>query len=1094
MAENPTDDPAEDSTPPGRGRPSPPTRKQRTGVPQPRQQSPATRQQKPKPTQQPTPPSTPPSTPPPVPPQSPPTRVQRTGDAPASPPTRVQPTGQEPTDAPTPARPADEVPPSPPTRRQPRATTPQPVHDSEAPTGTASRTGPHTRRERGSTPHAEFPETLSGRGYHPIGIAGAGSEGTVWHVRLKDGREMALKIAHPGQSMDLDILRHLAVPEFQRHVPEIFEFGEVAVGAARCGWVAMEYLPDTLDDHLAGRPRTGARRGERIEAEETVRELAELLDFWQTRIDRNPLDLKPANILVRSRARGRHEFVVADFGGIARFTASQSYREFQVTPLYTAPEQIVHQNLKATPWWTLGLVLYQVFVGRPLYVLDDDARITDTAWTRGLIMNGEVDLTAVADPRQNLLLQGLLTKDPDDRWTAAEVRRWLKGESPEVVRPDIPEARPTARHANRPITFRGEAHHEAESLAAAMARNSQEAADWLAADGGRRLAAWLRDELHDTSFDIGQLQGLDRGPARPVRAAVAALAFVAVFAPTATPQYRGRRVDAEGIARIAQSGDAVTFIDELIGASVPTVAAGFRCGHDGCVDRCRVLLTLAEELPLTIEGVRAEARTLGHRDGRNDDLSPYERNVAYGLSAALIVRPADRRRALLPLAGLPGALAPLAVRAPLVLLVLLAHLNAVRHRVTAALRRRGGEAPFLRRWAGLHRRAAAGSPAAVSGRTALVAAVALLPRLLRADALGQDHEVTLAEWWSVTWPPLVRRVWAATVLFTGVWVLAWCGAMARTVVDSGIGWAALKPEEALVGPLTRAADAASVTLGGLCAVALAAAVAFALPRTPVPGRALVLGAVVAVFVGYRRPDLPPLEVLHAPAWLVERARWLLGGWRSWNGVVALAVLVVGFVLLTYAARLLARARAAEQQQTGLRRARAERRRTQAGLPGRPYQNPAAWRTGSGGMRDRGLFALAGVVTLVVVLGAAVEFRLALTGDHATLASWGTGQQGAAYQSQYLAACAALCALAAVCTPRTARRILGGGLLAVAVLGAWPPPVEPAQAVSVPVWETFFAETAATWGPAAFWAALLLALPLAAATGSFALRRTRSEGR
>ncbi|MGW6391433.1 protein kinase domain-containing protein [Streptomyces sp. NPDC055103] len=1078
----------EDATPP-----SPPTRVQRTEDATP--PSPPTRVQR---TEDATPPS-------------PPTRVQRTEDAtPASPPTRVQQTGEkpadetpegaksagrQPVDRAAPDRPADKVPPSPPTRHQSGATVgPDPVHDSEVPTSAPSRGTPRTRRARGSTPNAEFPEALRRRGYHPIGIAGAGSEGTVWHVRLDEGRELALKIAHPGQSMDLDTLRHLAAPEFQRHVPEIVEFDEVAVGAARCGWVAMEYLPETLDDHLAGRQRTGARRGERIQAEGTVQELAELLDFWQTRIDRNPLDLKPANILVRSRGRGGHEFVVADFGGIARFTASQSYREFQVTPLYTAPEQIVHQNLKATPWWTLGLVLYQVFVGRPLYVLDDDARITDTAWTRGMIMNGEVDLTAVADPRQNLLLQGLLTKDPDDRWTAAEVRRWLKGESPEVVRPEIPEARPTARHANRPITFRGEAHHEAENLAAAMARNSQEAADWLAADGGRRLAAWLRDELHDTSFDIGQLQGLDRGPARPVRAAVAALAFVAVFAPTATPQYRGRRVDAEGIARIAQSGDAVTFIDELIGASVPTVAAGFRCGHDGCVDRCRLLLALADELPLTIEGVRAEARTLGHRDGRNDDLTPYERNIAYGLSAALIVRPADRKRALLPLAGLPGALAPLAVRAPLVLLVLLAHLNAVRHRVTAAVRQRGGEAPFLRRWAGLHRRAAAGSPAAVSGRTALVAAVALLPRLLRADALGQDHEVTLAEWWSVTWPPLGRRVWAATVLFTVVWVLTWCGAMARTVVDSGIGWAALKPEEALVAPLTRAADAASVTIGGLCAVALAAALAFVLPRTPVSGRVLVLGAALAVFVGYRRPDLPPLEVLHAPAWLVERARWLLGGWRSWNGVVALAALVLCFFLLSYAARHLARARAAEQQQAGLRRARAERRRTQAGLPGRPYQNPAAWRTGSGGMRDRGLFALAGVVTLVVVLGAAVEFRLALTGDHATLVSWGTGQQGAAYQSHYLAACAALCALAAVCAPRTARRILGGGLLAVAVLGAWPPPVEPAQAVSVPVWEAFFAETAATWGPAAFWAALLLALPLAGATGAFALRRTRSEGR
>ncbi|MFF5973264.1 hypothetical protein ACFY7C_17240 [Streptomyces sp. NPDC012769] len=1079
MADNPTEDPANGSPPPRRGRPSPPTRKQcDANVPQPRRDSPPTRVQ---------PTSSSAKAEP-----SPPTRVQPTSSsakAEPSPPTRVQPTS-----APSSGR----AEPSPPTRVQPSQTptpipTPTSTHDSEAPTGAVSHGDPPTRREPGSTPHAEFPEALRDR-YQPIGIAGAGSEGTVWHVRLADGREAAVKIAHLGQSMDMDTLDHLATPDFRRHVPAILEFGELPVGAARCGWVAMEYLPDTLDDHLAGRSRDGARQGERAHTEETVRELTELLDFWQSRIDRNPLDLKPANILVRPRPRGRHEFVVADFGGIARFTASQSYRDVQITALYMAPEQIVNQNHKATPWWSLGLVLYQVFTGRPLYVLDDEARITDTAWTRRLIISNEVDLTAVTDPRQNLLLQGLLTKDPDDRWTAAEVRRWLKGETPRVVRPDIPDAPATARHANRPITFRGEAHHEAESLAAAMARYSQEAADWLAGGGGRRLADWLRDELDDTAYDIGQLRDLHQGPNRPVRAAVAALAFVAVFAPDATPQYRGRRVDAEGVARIAQGGDAVTFIDELLGASVPTVAAGFRCGHDGCEGRCRLLLALGDELPRTVEGVRAEAATLGHRDGRTADLSPYERNAAYGLAAALLVRPQDRKRALLPLTGLPGALAPLAAKAPLLLLVLLAHLNAVRHRVGATLRRGGPDAVFLRRWAGLHRRAAAGSPTTVSGRTALVAAAVLLPRLLRADALGQDHEVTLAEWWSTAWPPLLRRAGAAALLFTSAWSLMWSGAVARTVVDSGIGWAALKPDEPLVVPLTRAADAAAATPGGLCAVALVAAAVFAVPRARVPVRALVLCAALALAVGYRRPDLPPLDLLHAPDWLVERGRQLLGGWRSWNGVAALAVLPLCLITLTWAYQLLGRARADEEQQAGLRRERAERRRARAGLPGRPYQNEVQWRMGSDGLRDRVLFALAAVATLVVVLWAAVEFRVALTGEHPTPASWGTGQEGAAYQSHYLVACAVLCALAALCTPRTARRIFGWGLAGVVVFGAWPPPVEPARAVSVPVWEAFFAETAATWGHAAFWAALLLALPLSAATGSFALRRTRSAGR
>ncbi|MFF4702449.1 protein kinase domain-containing protein [Streptomyces sp. NPDC001288] len=1082
MADNPTEEPAGPTGPP-RTPASPPTRRQKRPEPAP---------------------------------PSPRTRIQRQEQAPQSPPTRVQrpdPGHDEP------ANPAAEAAgsPSPPTRVQrpdpaPPGAPPHPPwaadagSSSQARTRPARPTDPPTRRDP-ATAHAEFPEALRDR-YEPHGIAGAGSEGTVWHVRrLADGADAAVKIAHPGQAMDLDTLEHLAAPDFRRHVPALHEFGDIAIGGTVCGWVAMEYLPTTLEDHLGRRLRDGRPREERAQTERTVRELADLLDFWQTRIDRNPLDLKPANILVRQSHGGtgkdhddRFQLVVADFGGVARFTASQSYRDFQITALYMAPEQIVNQNLRATPWWTVGLVLYQVFTGRPLYVLGDDARITDEAWTRALIVNHEVDLSAVTDARQNLLLQGLLTKDPDDRWTAAEVRRWLKGETPEVVRPAAPDAPDAARHANSPITFRGTAHHEAESLAGAMARHSQEAADWLAADGGQRLAAWLRDDLRDTSYDRGQLLALNRGPDRPVRAAVAALAFVAVFAPTATPQYRGRRVDADGIARIAQGQGAVAFTDELLKADVPTVAAGFHCAHDDCPQgRCEVLLTLAEQLPATIEDVRARARTLGRRTGNDGgaggSLDRRETDAAYGLAAALIVYPEQRGRALLPLAGLPGLLATFLAKAPVGLLATLARLGALRHRLGALARARAADAGFLRRWAELHRRAAAGDVRTVPGRADLVAAAVLLPRALRADEIGQDHTVTLTEWWSTAWRPLARRLAAGGALFLAFWLLIWSGAMLRSVHDSGLGGKALDPADRLVAPLAHAADLASVAQTGLCAVALAGAVAFAAATGRISGWLLAAGAAVAAYAGYARPDLPPLGPLHAPGWAAERMRYFLGGWKSWNGVTALLLVPLVCVVLTVLARRqLGLARTAEQEQSRLRRERAEQRRAAAGLPRRPYENPTRWRTGPRGTRDRALFAVSALLMLVTSLWAAVEVRVALDGDHRTPASWGTGQQGASYQSQYVLACAAVCALAALASPAVARRVLGWAAAAVLVLGLWPPPVEPARALSVPVAPDLFGAFAETWGHGAFWAALLLALPLSVYAAGFAVRRTRRAAR
>ncbi|MGW1878787.1 protein kinase domain-containing protein [Streptomyces sp. NPDC001975] len=618
--------------------------------------------------------------------------------------------------------------------------------------------------------------------------------------KLADGTDAAVKIARQGQSIDWDTVEHLSTPSFRRHVPRIDEFGEIAVDGTVCGWVAMEYLPTTLEGHLTRERRGGKPREERARTERTVRELTDLLDFWQTLIDRNPLDLKPASILVRednsgtrSNDGGQFQLVVADFGGAAKFTVSQSYRDFQITTLYMAPEQIVNQNLKATPWWTLGLVLYEVFTGRPLYVLGDDARITDEAWTRAVIVNHEVDLSAVTDARQNLLLQGLLTKDPDDRWTAAEVRRWLRGETPLVFRPAAPDPAPAARRANVPIIFHSIAHHEAESLAAAMAQHSEEAAHWLAAEGGQRLATWLRKELKDTSYDSGQLLELKRRQDRPIRAAVAALAFVAMFAPTATPQYRGRRVDADGIARIAQGQGAFAFIDELLKANVPTVAAGFRCGHAECAGgRCEVLLTLAEELPRTIADVRAQARALGRRPGRNGhnphnggDLDQRETNATYALATALLVHPEQREQVLLPLAGLPGPLTTFLAKAPVAMLGVLVQLGALRYRLGALLRSRAADAGFLKRWSELHRRAASGDVRTVSGRAALVSAAVLLPRALRADAIGQDHAVTLTQWWSTAWRPLALRLTAVAALFTVFWLLIRSGAMPRFIHDAG---------------------------------------------------------------------------------------------------------------------------------------------------------------------------------------------------------------------------------------------------------------------------------------------------------------------
>jgi hypothetical protein len=143
----------------------------------------------------------------------------------------------------------------------------------------------------------------------------------------------------------------------------------------------------------------------------------------------------------------------------------------------------------------------------------------------------------------------------------------------------------------------------------------------------------------------------------------------------------------------------------------------------------------------------------------------------------------------------------------------------------------------------------------------------------------------------------------------------------------------------------------------------------------------------------------------------------------------------------------------------------------------PRPAAASWRAGAAGARDRAAFALGSTAVLVVLLWAAVEVRLAATGHHRTPASWGTGQTGAVYQAGFTLLLAAVSTAAALAGPRTARRLFVLWIPATLLLGAWPTALGPMEALRIPVAEPLYRGIAEWWGHSAFWAAVLIALPL-----------------
>lgn len=968
-----------------------------------------------------------------------------------------------------------------------------------------------------------FPDALRNR-FIPLGRAGAGSEGTVWYVRRTDGGgDAAVKVAVAGQPMDHDLLAHLRNDGFRRHVPHLIDFGRVRHHGAQVDWVAMEYLPVTLAAHVAELWRAGGH-GDRRTTEQIVYELVALLDFWQQRIRRNPLDFKPANILVRPGS-GSGEFVIADFGGVDRLTDSRRFTSaMMVTVAYMAPEQLAGKNHQAGPWWGLGNVLYELFVGRPRFVGADGERPADQELELELVMGEEVDLGAVRDPRQLLLLQGLFTKKPEDRWTASQVRSWLAGGAPEVIR-----RRPQAQaRAHRPVTFLGNPFTDPVRLTEALLKNSGAAARWLSTGGAERVRDWLRDEVEDTVFDLHYLSDVARAPGsrRESVAAVAVLALGAAFAPGAVPHYRDRPIDTTGLERVVSEPDGAEFIDELVRGGAPTVVARYDCFHLECAgEHCSRLLALAG-LPEVLAEVDRLARTVGGGRRGGDGLSPEEREEAHRQAVWLSIRPEERARLLGRLSPLPAALhrLPLPERVSELAAVVAATMvdgalavDAGARTAVRTVARRPAPDPAAatprdvvrRRWSALRRRAVGADPAQPAGRAALVAAEALrrrgrgrperpepeagvrregrLTRLWRNRRRRPpvDWRGRLAAWWPHARTSLPRRAGAVLLLLLAFGLLLWAGAVLRYPIEAGEKLD-ISPAGAFGGHLRKAGDhAARQVVGQLGAGLVAAAVIAFFPARLGIGTALLTGA-GALAIGYLRLG-PPMTALETPQSVANRVVVFEGGMGSWAGVAAVVAIVVSLMLIERASnRLLKPAHEARKQvREAWRRldARSAARSSGATAAERVWSAPSGqWRPGGAGTRDRVRFALGTTAVLVLLLWAAVEVRLAATGVHRTPGSWGAGQTGAAYQAGFVLLLAVVSLVSTLGTPATARGLFALWVPATLFLGAWPGPLGPVEALRIPVFEGPFRAIAGLWGHGAFWAALLVVLPLAAYAG------------
>ncbi|MFI0354482.1 protein kinase [Actinomadura sp. 9N407] len=424
---------------------------------------------------------------------------------------------------------------------------------------------------------ADFPAGLLGR-FVPVRLLEVGGESVVFLARAAGGAADVVVKVDQASRAEFDQLRLLSLGDSARHVPKILDYGDTVMRGVPVGWMAQEYCPyGSLHQVIYGSAPPAGDAELRL----IIAELAECLNFWLGDLGLTHTDVKPANILVRSR--GPYELLIGDFGGTARNVRYEGSEEGVAATLsYASPETVRGRRGAPAAWWALGIIAYELLLHRTPYEGMRGAEVQEM-----LRAGRRPVLDEVHDPAWRSLIEGLLTVEPERRWSYDEVAGWA-GE-------------------NRRTRFDGRTYRRIEHLVDDLERDWAKGIGWLAGNGGV-IADWLV-ELGAAPGEVQYLRGLSPG-----RAPRALARLTSRVIPEVTPRYKGRPIDAPGLLRLAQGGEAEQrLLQQALDGGVLEYAAGHRCTHPGCRGRCSVVDRVHAEVP-EIMG-RADAR-LGWLRGR----------------------------------------------------------------------------------------------------------------------------------------------------------------------------------------------------------------------------------------------------------------------------------------------------------------------------------------------------------------------------------------------------------------------------------------------------------------------------------------------
>ena len=298
--------------------------------------------------------------------------------------------------------------------------------------------------------------------YRIVGLLGRGGMGEVYRADdLKLGQPVALKFLPPGLEQDARrlerFLNEVKLARLVSHpnVCRVYDVDEVpSTGSGQAGqhYLSMEYVDG--EDLSSLLRRIGRLPGDK--AIELARQLcAGLAAAHEQGILHR--DLKPANVMIDGRGRAK----ITDFG-LAGLPDTIRGEEVRVgTPAYMAPEQLSGKEVSVrSDIYALGLVLYELFTGKPAFRAEDRADLarqqTESTPTSPSSHVGDLD------PAVERIILRCLEPDPSQRpGSALAVSAALPGGDPlaaalaagETPSPELVAAQGSANAMSPPVAL-----------------------------------------------------------------------------------------------------------------------------------------------------------------------------------------------------------------------------------------------------------------------------------------------------------------------------------------------------------------------------------------------------------------------------------------------------------------------------------------------------------------------------------------------------------------------------------------------------------------------------------------------------------------